>query len=221
MAEKERVSVLRYLMARDGRSKVIAKIKEETDKKGMRADFFQFPVGQEKKVFRFLKSPEAVESDKFNKSKGLGIVGSVEVISGTYYEKEDIGRMHPLDDTGNKRPIGLSEPQLYDVVGEVNSYYKDALNGTELYDIDPDMKILEDLSFEVIASDWVDKSTNEKRKKYRFTLLIDDRSSKKIIWLQDTIKGFEKQAGITAEDMFGLGSPEITDTVGTGTDTGS
>lgn len=188
MAEaQKKIPALQFLINKHGHDKFDKQTDEVAGRKGVAAEFWKFPQpGEPAKTIVFLNPPEAVFSDKFSKSGGVGLVGTIE------------------DDDG-KCPIGLTEPQLMDIVGELKAHYK-----KYGWSIDLGLDVLTDLTFEVSNRKYNDKASGEDRKKVSFMLLINEAYNRKIIAVQEMVKEYAKNSGaagtgvdITA-DMFGM-----------------
>lgn len=197
MAEQQKkVPALQFLISKHGHEKFDRQTDEVAGRKGVAAEFWKYPQpGEPAKTITFLNPPEAIFSDKFSKSGGVGLVGTIE-------------------DGEGKCPIGLTEAQLMDVVGELKAHYK-----KYGWNIDMGLDILTDLSFEVSNRKYNDKMSGEDRKKVSFMLLINEAYNRKIIAVQKMVEEYNKNAGsagtgidITA-DMFGM--PPIAPVTGT------
>lgn len=179
---KNKIPVFQFLMGKHGRDKVEKNIRDAAANKGVATEFWKSPaVGQKKKI-KFLKAPEATVSEAFVKSGGVGFVGTI----------EDLDELQ-------KYPIGLTEPQIFDIAGEVQAHFPDWS-----VELDPAFGFIENLSFEAEGSGWKDKHTGEERKKIRFTIEIDTIYNKKKLDIKDMVKQYigAIQGGTTI-DMFG------------------
>jgi uncharacterized protein YejL (UPF0352 family) len=198
VGESKKLDALGFLMDKyGGREKFVQAANEIALRKGIAAEFWKFPQpGEPTKTITFLSMPEGVVSDKFKKSGGVGLVGTIE-------------------DGEGKCPIGLTDKQLMDIVGELIAHFN-----KHGWTVDLGLSILVGLSFEVSNRSYEDKTSKEMRKKVSFTLLINEAYNRAIVNIQKQAEEYAKNTGtgidITA-DMFGFKPEKKAETVPTAT----
>jgi hypothetical protein len=193
MAEaQKKVPALQFLVGKYGHEKFDKQTDEIAGRKGVAAEFWAYPKpGEPSKVITFITPPDAVFSDKFSRSGGVGLVSTVECDEG-------------------KCPLGTSEPQLMDIIGELKAHFK-----RYGWSIDLGLDILVGLSFEVSHRKYSDKQSKEERSKVSFTLLINEAYNRAIVNVQKQIEEYGKSGEAGTEesgvditsDMFGM-TPE-------------
>lgn len=190
---QKKFPAFQLLMNKYGYNGIVDKINAAAISKEISDEFWKYPKKDEKATITFLKAPEGTISEAFKKSGSVGYVGTI------------------TDTDGVKWPIGLTETQLIDVAAEMQVHFGWSP------DIDPGLKVVETLSFEVETRGWEadikDKDGNpakESRKKSTFMVIKDEAYSKKSVQFAKQIEEFNANSGtgvdITA-DMFGL-APE-------------
>ena len=184
---QKKFDALQFLMNKHGRDKFMDRVNKEAAKKAISENFWVYPKPGEKAIITMLIAPEATISDAFSRSGGVGYVGTMQDSEGVHW------------------PIGLTETQVIDMCGEMQSHFRG-------WTPDFGLKVIEGLSFEVETRGWKaevekeGKKASEDRKKSTFTVIIDEAYNRKQVQFAEQLKEVDASGtgvDITA-DMFGM-----------------